>query len=147
MGKTRTMEIVSRRDWFNFVLSHCVRPYQGCKDTKDFKGWCEEDPIDHEYIVFRSVQVKSPMTGRKIPYKKRFISKSKMAEFSLECNQLCNNAVIDRVTQIWQRIRFTDHLPEYSNTYWGFGPNDFKLIEKISSSLKHGVVWRNIRIK
>lgn len=107
---------ISVQTWFSFLLQHGIRPYQNILFNKR--------RIDNILLANGKSGIKySDNNGRKIQYnegnefEKHYFTESyqiysdKLSKFAIRCNEKTNNAVINRISNIYSHI-FIDEVQD-----------------------------------
>ena len=102
---------VTVQEFFPFLMQHGVKPYQGSMGLWDFN--CTG-------VSFRSKNAQSDIKELELDVKKYYFTKSgkiysyKMSKFAIKCNQRSDNAVINRISNIYTDI-IIDKFERYHN--------------------------------
>lgn len=88
---------ITVQTWFAFLLQHGVRPFQGSRYKGTITGLSLSSGASAPYTK-ESDTVKHYLTPDHKVYS------DKVAKLAIKCNELSNNAVIDRLTQIYDHI-------------------------------------------
>lgn len=88
---------ITVQTWFAFLLQHGVRPFQGSKYKGVITGLLLSSGASAPYTN------ESDITKHYLTPDHKVYS-DKVAKFAIKCNELSNNAVIDRLAQIYDHI-------------------------------------------
>ena len=88
---------ITVQTWFAFLLQHGIRPFQGSRYKGTITGLLLSSGVSAQYTE-ESDTVKHYLTPDRKVYS------DKVAKLAIKCNELSNNAVIDRLTQIYDHI-------------------------------------------
>ncbi len=88
---------ITVQTWFTFLLQHGVRPFQGSKYKGVITGLLLSSGASALYTKEADIEKHYLTPDRKI-------YSDKVAKFAIKCNELSNNAVIDRLAQIYDHI-------------------------------------------
>jgi DNA helicase-2/ATP-dependent DNA helicase PcrA len=98
---------IDMQTWFEFLLRHGVRPFQGTMD----------DSLFDKNIGFVLTNNKSAMYIKESDIMKHYFTKEikiysdKISKFIIKCNERLNGEVISRITKIYPRI-FIDEIQD-----------------------------------
>lgn len=97
-------ENITIQTWFSFLLTHGVRPYQGCLFENEIKGMILVNNQSAMYVKESDITKHYFTDGQKM-------YSDKISKFVFRCNQKSDGAVIDRLSRIYSHI-FIDEVQD-----------------------------------
>lgn len=88
---------ITIQTWFSFLLQHGVKPFQGCKFKKKINGLVLYNGVSAKGIPERETE-KHYFTSNLNIYS------DKLSKFVIQCNNLSNGAVLERLSRIYTDI-------------------------------------------
>lgn len=122
--------------WFSFLLQHGVKPYQGSLNDSLFDQDIRGMLLVNQASGLRYMNGKSPVYWGENDFAKHYFTKDfkiysdKLSKFVFKCNSQSNNAVIERLTRIYNHI-FIDEVQDLA----GYDLELLKLLFKSSISV------------
>ncbi|ATI73400.1 DNA helicase II [Mesoplasma florum] len=92
------------QSWYSFLIEHGVKPYQGKMLNKQIKGYVPGHKVSKYYISKENAEF-FYLTKDKKMYLQL------LSDFTFECNKKSNNAVIERISNIFETI-FIDEVQD-----------------------------------
>ena len=128
---------ITVQTWFSFLLQHGVKPYQGNLDEYLFNHDIRGMLLVNKQSAFRTQGRKGPIYwGEENDFLKHYFTKErkiysdKISKFTVKCNQKSGNAVVNRITRIYDFISI-DEVQDLA----GYDLELIKLLFKSSASI------------